>query len=105
MAAPDCAPLFVARDKGYFKDEGLNVRIYLFKDPHKREAAASAGQINVSMTDYVSFPSYMRHGREWQLLTQLTGRFCLAVPQNSTIKKAAAFQQRLNHAFILVNRG
>lgn len=89
MAAPDCAPLYVARDKGYFRDEGIAAKIYLFKDPHKREAAASAGQINVSMTDFVSFTSYMRHGKAWQLLTQLTGRFGVAVPDKSPIKKVA----------------
>lgn len=86
MAAPDCAPLYVARDKGYFKDEGLDVKIHLFKDPSKREAAASAGQINASMVDFVSFTSYMRNSKQWKLITQLTGRFGVAVNKNSSIK-------------------
>lgn len=86
MAAPDCAPLYVARDKGYFKDEGLDVKIHLFKDPSKREAAASAGQINASMVDFVSFTSYMKNSKQWKLITQLTGRFGVAVNKNSSIK-------------------
>lgn len=86
MAAPDSAPLYVARDKGYFKDEGLNVKIHLFKDPNKRDAAASAGQINASMVDFTSFTSYMRNSKQWKLITQLTGRFGVAVAKDSKIK-------------------
>lgn len=87
MAAPDSAPLYVAADKGYFKDEGLDVKLHLFKDPNKRDAAASAGQINASVVDFTSFTSYMRNNKkDWKLITQLTGRFGIAVPKNSKIK-------------------
>lgn len=87
MAAPDSAPLYVAADKGYFKDEGLNVKLDLFKDPNKRDAAASAGQINAAVVDFTSFTSYMRtNKKDWKLITQLTGRFGVAIPKNSNIK-------------------
>lgn len=87
MAAPDSAPLYVAKEKGYFKDEGLDVDLTLFKDPNKRDAAASAGQINAAVVDFTSFTSYMRNNKkDWKLITQLTGRFGVAVPGNSKIK-------------------
>lgn len=87
MAAPDSAPLYVAADKGYFKDEGLDVKLQLFKDPNKRDAAASADQIDAAVVDFTSFTSYMRNNKkDWKLITQLTGRFGIAVPKNSKIK-------------------
>lgn len=87
MAAPDSAPLYVAKEKGYFKDEGLDVDLTLFKDPNKRDAAASAGQINAAVVDFTSFTSYMRNNKkDWKLITQLTGRFGIAIPANSKIK-------------------
>lgn len=87
MAAPDSAPLYVAERKGYFKDEGLNVKVELFKDPNKRDAAASAGQINAAVVDFLSFTPYMRSKKiDWKLITQMTGRFGIAVPKDSSIK-------------------
>lgn len=87
MAAPDSAPLFLAARKGYFKAEGLNVKVQLFKDANKRDAAASAGQINAAVVDYLSFTPYMRNQKaDWKIITQLTGRFGIAVPKNSKIK-------------------
>jgi NitT/TauT family transport system substrate-binding protein len=39
-------PLFIARDKGYFKEEGLNVELIKVEDPKNRFAALAAGQLN-----------------------------------------------------------
>lgn len=87
MAAPDSAPLYVALDKGYFKKQGLDVKLTLFKDPNKRDAATSAGQANAAVVDFTSFTSYMRAKKpDWKLITQLTGRFGVAIPKNSDIK-------------------
>lgn len=87
MAAPDSAPLYVAVDKGYFKKQGLDVKLNLFKDPNKRDAATSAGQADAAVVDFTSFTSYMRSKKpDWKLITQLTGRFGVAIPKNSDIK-------------------
>ncbi|WP_304401650.1 ABC transporter substrate-binding protein [Lactobacillus hominis] len=87
MAAPDSAPLYVAADKGYFKKDGLDVKLSLFKDPNKRDAATSAGQADAAVVDFTSFTSYMRSKKpDWKLITQLTGRFGVAIPKNSNVK-------------------
>jgi len=39
-------PLFIARDKGYFKEEGLNVELIKAEDPKNRFAALAAGQLD-----------------------------------------------------------
>ncbi|MCI0530177.1 MAG: ABC transporter substrate-binding protein [Nitrospira sp.] len=39
-------PLFIARDKGYFKDEGLNVKLIKVEDPKNRFAALAAKQLD-----------------------------------------------------------
>lgn len=75
MAAPDSAPLYVAMEKGYFKDEGLDVNIELFKDAIKRDAAVSAGKLDAAVTDLVMYTSYIKGKTGFKLGTALTGRF------------------------------
>ncbi|GED80332.1 MULTISPECIES: ABC transporter substrate-binding protein [Amylolactobacillus] len=38
MAAPDSAPLFVAQEQGFFRDEGIDANIELFRDAIKQDA-------------------------------------------------------------------
>lgn len=87
LPAPDSAPIYVAQEKGYFKDEGLDVKTTLFKDANKRDAAASAGQVDAAVVDLTSFTSYMKNNnKDWKLITQLTGRFGVVLAKNSKIK-------------------
>src|SRR5262245_55897468 len=39
-------PLFIARDKGYFKDEGLDVELVKVEDPKDRFAALNGKQLD-----------------------------------------------------------
>lgn len=41
MPAPDSLPLYVAQKEGYFKDQGLDVKLTNFKSPKERDAAIS----------------------------------------------------------------
>ena len=75
MAAPDSAPLYVAKEKGYFKAEGLDVDLQLFRDAIKRDAAVSANKLDGTVTDLVMYTSYIKGKTGFKLGTSLTGRF------------------------------
>lgn len=43
LVATDMAPLFIAKEAGYFKDEGLNVETVFFSNPGDNNAALAGG--------------------------------------------------------------
>lgn len=75
MPTPDSAPLYVAQRKGYFKDEGIDINLTLFKDALKRDAAVSSGKLDGTVTDLVMYTSYIKGNTGWKLGTSLTGKF------------------------------
>jgi len=54
MPAVDTAPFFLARDAGYFSDEGLEVTFELFTSAQDRQSALQTGMIDGAMTDLVA---------------------------------------------------
>lgn len=53
-------PLFIARDKGYFKDEGLDVQLTKVEDPKDRFAALSGKQLDGLVTTLDTMTLYWR---------------------------------------------
>lgn len=110
MAAPDSAPLFVAQEKGYFKDEGIDADIQLFRDAIKRDAAVSAGQLDGTVTDIGMFTSYIKGKTGFKLGTSLTGRFGV-VTKDPAIKtwkdlqgkKIANFNTAITNYYLYTN--
>lgn len=91
MPAPDSAPLYIAQRKGYFKDEGLDVKMTLFKDALKRDAAVSSGKLDGTVTDLVMYTSYIKGNTGWKLGTSLTGKFGI-VSANKNINSFSDLQ-------------
>lgn len=54
MPAVDTAPIFLAKDKGYFNDENLELEIILFTSAQDRQSALQTGKIDGAMTDLVA---------------------------------------------------
>lgn len=75
MPAPDSLPLYVAKQEGYFKEEGLDVKLTNFKSPKERDAAIAGGQLNAAVTDVVALASYVNGDLGWRSATSLTGYF------------------------------
>ncbi len=52
LVALDMAPLFIAKEAGYFTDEGLDVETVFFSNPGDNNAALSGGSIQLSINPF-----------------------------------------------------
>lgn len=55
-------PLFIARDKGFFKDEGVEVELIVMEDVKVRFAALAGGRIDALATTVDTMPLYLKPG-------------------------------------------
>ncbi|WGN90445.1 ABC transporter substrate-binding protein [Ligilactobacillus faecis] len=107
MPAPDSLPLYVAQKEGYFKAEGLDVKLTSFKSPKDRDAAIASGQLNAAVSDVVALASYVNGDLGWKSATALTGYFGIvtsdpAVTDVALLKgKTVATQPRQTPTFYL----
>ena len=54
MSAVDAAPFYLALDRGYFSEEGVNAQLILFTNGQHRQSALQTGQVDGAMTDLVA---------------------------------------------------
>jgi NitT/TauT family transport system substrate-binding protein len=55
-------PFYVARDKGFFKEEGVNVELVIMEDTPIKMGALMAGQLDLVASTADEFPIYMKPG-------------------------------------------
>lgn len=75
MSAPESIPLYVAKEKGYFEDQHLNVTLQNFKSPKDRDAAVASGQLDGAVSDVVTLAAYENGKLGWKIATGLNGSF------------------------------
>ncbi len=56
-------PFYIARDKGFFKDEGVDVELTIMEDTPIKMGALMAGQIDLVASTVDEFPIYMKPGK------------------------------------------
>ncbi len=56
-------PFYIARDKGFFKEEGVDVELVIMEDTPIKMGALLAGQIDLVASTADEFPIYMKPGK------------------------------------------
>ena len=56
-------PLYIARDKGFFKEEGVDIELVVMEDTPAKMGALMAGQIDLVASTVDEFPIYMTPGK------------------------------------------
>jgi NitT/TauT family transport system substrate-binding protein len=64
-------PLYIAQDKGFFKDEGLDVELIVMEDPKVRFPALAAGQLDVAVTTVDTMLNYLSDQQSYRYLFAL----------------------------------
>lgn len=55
-------PFYIARDKGFFKEEGVDVELVIMEDTPMKMSALMAGQLDLVASTVDEFPIYMKPG-------------------------------------------
>lgn len=77
MPAVDTAPIFLAKDMGYFKDLNIEVEIVLFTNAQDRQSALQTGAVDGAMTDLVALATNRSGGFDLKATTLTDGMFVM----------------------------
>ncbi len=75
MPAVDAAPIFLAQEKGYFKDLGLEVATQVFTNAQDRQSALQSGEIDGAITDVIALVNNVDNGFPLKITTSTDGMF------------------------------
>lgn len=82
----DVVPFVVAQQLGFFKKQGLDVKLDLFKSPKDRDAAFVSGGLDALVCDEIAMCIYRNAGIDVKITGKTTGDFMLIAGKNSGIK-------------------
>jgi NitT/TauT family transport system substrate-binding protein len=103
LPIPDAAPLYIARDKGFFREEGLVVHPVIIQGGAVAQPKIESGALDITQTNYVSAFLAADRGRPIKIIADLyhaaPGAFQLMVPGSSPIRNVSALKGKT----ILVN--
>ena len=85
MGSIDTIPFVIAQEKGYFKEEGINVNLELFTAAKDRDAALQAGQLDGVLADETAIAIYQNSDIDMQITGSTTGYWTLVATEQSGI--------------------
>jgi NitT/TauT family transport system substrate-binding protein len=77
MSSMDYVPLAVAREKGFFEKQGVQVEIQKFYSANDRDAAFQSGNIDGTVIDYTGAILQQAGGVDLKLTSACNATFCL----------------------------
>lgn len=80
MPAVDTAPIYLAEEKGYFDELGLDLTIELFNNAGDRQTALQTHAIDGAMTDLIAVATNINGGFDLKATTLTDGVFPVLVP-------------------------
>lgn len=78
MPAVDTAPIFLAKDNGYFEEYNLEVNIEVYTSAQDRQSALQANAIDGAMTDILAVATNVNGGFDLKAVMLTDGMFILA---------------------------
>ncbi|MDP4094074.1 MAG: ABC transporter substrate-binding protein [Bacillota bacterium] len=87
MPAVDSAPFLLADEKGYFKEQGLDVTLKMFSNPQDRQSALQTHSIDGAITDFIAVCVNVENGFDIKATTMTNGMFPLLIKKGSEDKK------------------
>lgn len=87
MPDTDSIPLVIADKKGYFKAEGVNVKIVHFTSARDRDSALQSGKIDGAVSDVLAAAFINDSGFKMKIISATSGSYKLVASKKSGIKK------------------
>jgi NitT/TauT family transport system substrate-binding protein len=82
MPAVDSAPILLAREKGYFAEEGLEIEIEIYTNAVNRQTALQTNSLDGAMTDLIAFVNNVNNGFPVKITTSTDGSFPILVSKD-----------------------
>lgn len=82
MPAVDSAPILLAREKGYFAEEGLEIKIDVYTNAVNRQTALQTNELDGAMTDLIAFVNNVNNGFPVKITTSTDGSFPILVSKD-----------------------
>ncbi|MGL4772724.1 MAG: ABC transporter substrate-binding protein, partial [Clostridium sp.] len=84
-------PIIIAKEKGFFEEEGLNVEITSFQGPNFRDAAVQAKEVDGVVTDIMTVLTYNQAGFPMTIASDMNEDFKLIAGANQDINTVKDF--------------
>ena len=82
MPAVDSAPILLAQEKGYFADEGLEIKIDVYTNAVNRQTALQTNELDGAMTDLIAFVNNVNNGFPVKITTSTDGSFPILISKD-----------------------
>lgn len=85
LAAESGIPIILAKEKGFFEEEGVNVSVKPFSNPMDRNVAVQAGQLGATIGDVMTNASFKENGINMVITSDIAEDFKILSSPNSGI--------------------
>ena len=85
----DSIPFIIAQEKGYFKEEGVDVELQYFKSAMDRESALQSGNLDGGVSDMLAAGFAKAGGFDVKITSSTNGNYCLIAGTGNTAKSLA----------------
>ena len=84
MPDVDSIPFIIAQEKGFFKEEGINVELENFKSAMDRDSALQSGNLDGCVSDMLAIGFAKAGGFDVKMTSATNGNYCLIAGTNNT---------------------
>lgn len=85
MGSIDAVPLVIAKENGYFEEEGIDLDLQIFKAANDRDAALKAGQLDGVLADETAIAIYQNADIDMKITGTTNGSWTLVAGKDSGI--------------------
>ena len=85
----DSIPFIIAQEKGYFKEEGVDVELQYFKSAMDRDSALQSGNLDGGVSDMLAAGFAKAGGFDVKITSSTNGNYCLIAGTGNTAKSLA----------------
>lgn len=85
LPAESAIPLIIAKEEGFFEEEGLQVELTMFTSPNDRNVAIQGGQLDGTIADVMTALSFNDAGFKMRIISDINEDFKLITSPKSGI--------------------